>query len=564
MSEWDYLIVGGGTAGSVLAGRLSEDPNCRVLLVEAGRDYAPGREPRSISDPYPSSYGDPRFSWPGLVAEIGADRGDGMPRASRGFVQGRLIGGSSSIMGMMATRGGPEDYDDWRARGAVGWGWDDVLPYFRKLERDLDFDGPMHGDSGPIPIRRHMRDQWPGFSLAVARALERKGFRYVADYNGEYGEGFGPLPMNNLPDRRVSAATAYLTPSVRQRSNLTILAETTIERLVIEQGRVRGIELRRGERIDAWETIVCAGAIHSPVLLMRSGIGPMRQLRDAGIDVVHANDGVGANLSNHIMMPLAVYLPAAARQSAHVRAWPSNILRFSSNVAGCPANDLHIFPNNRTSWHPLGRHIGALGIGLRKPFSTGSVTLAQQRLDPPKVRFNILDDDRDMRRLSMAVRLGCELLLDEDVRNMRREIFLPAGGQANRLNRPTIGNAVRSAAITGLFGLSGTLRRALLRKHLVNPAELLGNDQALRDIILRHAAPVHHASGTCRMGDPADPGVVVDPRCRVVGVDGLRVVDASIMPSIVSGNPHIPVIMMAERAVDLIRGSIQQEEREDL
>ena len=553
--RFDVVILGGGTAGCVLAARLSENPSRRVLLVEAGRDLPPGSEPRSIADPFPSSYGDPQFAWPGLVAETGPDRKDGQPRGSRGFVQGRIMGGSSSIMGMMASRGGPADYDDWRNLGAEGWGWAEVLPYFRKLERDLDFDGPLHGDAGPLPIRRHRREEWAPFAAAIGRSIEREGYRFIADYNGEFGDGLSALPMNNLPDRRVSTASGYLTDEVRGRGNLTILADTAVEGLVWCGQRVTGaIVSGPSERqtVEGREIVLSLGAIHSPVMLMRCGIGDASALRNRGIAVVLDRPGVGRNLFNHVIVHLAVHLPRRAMQSSATRAWAFNVLRFSSGLPDCPQGDMHLFPNNKASWHPLGLQIGALGMGIRKPFSVGDVSLANDPNSPPLVRFNILDDERDLSRMVEAVQLGCRLLLDPEVRGVRHEVFLPSGGQANRLNRPSLGNYLQSLGINALFNLSPAARRFALRGSLIDPATIAGDRTAARDLVLRQAAPVHHACGTCRMGAANDPAAVTDQRCRVIGVDGLRVVDASVMPSIVSANTHLPVVMIAEKAAAMI------------
>jgi 5-(hydroxymethyl)furfural/furfural oxidase len=552
--QHDILIVGAGTAGCVLAGRLSAASHRSVLLVEAGPDMKPGCEPATIRDPYPSSYGDPSFAWPGLVAEVGADLGDGR-RAVRRFIQGRGVGGSSNLMGMMASRGSPADYDEWRDLGAAGWGWNDVLPFFRRLETDLDFAGTMHGRDGPIPIRRHCRDRWPPFCSAVADAMERQGYDYFPDYNGEFRDGVSTIPMNNLPDRRVTTAMAYLDDTVRRRPNLRILCDATVERILFDGRRAIGVELRTsgGREVHfARETIVAAGALHSPALLLRSGLGAAASLAQLGIAPVVDLPGVGDNLCNHVVVQLAVHLPRRARQTAAIRAWPFAILRYSSGHVGCPAGDMHIFPNNKASWHPLGRQIGALGMGVRKPFSRGRVTLP--RADAaPRVQFDILSDPRDFDRLVDAVALGCALLADARVRTCRDEVFVPDAAQAARLNRPALGSWLRSRAIASLFDLSPGLRRKLLGKRIFEPADIEGD--ALRALVRQLAAPVHHVCGTCRMGAADDAGAVVDPQLRVRGVAGLRVADASIMPTIVSGNTHLPVVMIAEKAADQLRAA---------
>jgi 5-(hydroxymethyl)furfural/furfural oxidase len=552
-TEHDFLIVGGGAAGCVLAARLSA-AGASVLLLEAGQDTPPDAVPGDIQDLYPRSYFNEDYMWKGLEADQGAE-GTG---AKTAFPQARVMGGGSSLMGMVAVRGRPEDYDDW---GIDGWRWDDVVPYFRRLETDRDFGGPLHGADGPVTIRRHHPDDWPPFCRAVGEAALRLGHGAVEDMNGDFADGYCRLPLSSTLSGRVSSASAYLTAEVRRRPNLAIEPHTYVERLVVEGGRCTSVEAvsRGGGRrvVRARRVVVAAGGIHSPALLLRSGVGAEDRLRPLGIPVVAALRGVGENLQNHPVAYLATHLAPEGRQSPSLRPQFNTALRFSSGAGRDERGDMLMLVMNKSSWHGVGEAVAGLGTMVMRPASRGSVGLASA--DPgaaPDIRFRMLSDARDRERMVEGLGVAVELMGDAGVRALRHELFATGYSRVvRRLNRPGRANVVITRALAAMLDGPDPLRRTMIRFGIasgdVDEARMRTRDWRERTI-RRRTFGTYHPAGTCRMGTAGDDGAVVDASCSVHGVEGLSVVDASIMPRLIRGNTNIPVIMLAERASDLL------------
>jgi len=551
---YDVVIVGGGSAGCVLAARLSEDAAVRVALIEAGVDTPPGAVPADILDTYPRSYFNPAYFWPGLNASGRA----GAPAAP--YLQARVMGGGSSVMGMWALRGSPADYDSWRDAGATDWGWSDVLPAFNRVEHDLDHAGPLHGSEGPIPVRRHAGAGWPDFARRLAAAANRRGLPLREDINAEFADGVFPVPVANAPEGRVSAATGYLTAAVRQRSNLAITAGAEVLAIVLDGRTAKGVRIRRGgalQTIAARETILAAGAIGSPAILLRSGIGPAGKLRGLGIEARIDLPGVGRGLQNHCVINLAMPIARAARQARSLRTYGLACARLSSRQPGAPAGDLHLQFIARTSAYPHGDRLGIVGAALYAPLSRGRVTLSSPQPGiPPRVEFRLLDHASDRTRLAIAAAFALNLLDDPAVKAIRGDVFVVAPGSlVRRLNRPSPFNRVASTALAAILDAPEPFRRlALKRAGPLLPAPLAA---IAPDSLLEHASPIFHPVGTCRMGGADDAAAVVDPSCRVRGIAGLRVADASIMPVIPTGNTCLPALMIGERAATLIAAALR-------
>lgn len=554
-AQFDFIIIGAGSAGCVLANRLSARSSNNVLLIEAGDDYPPGSEPPEVLDSFAATaHSNPRFSWPGLTAAFGPRPGnapDSRPR--RRYTQGRVIGGTSSINGMVAVRGLPSDYDDWVARGASGWDWDGVLPFFKRLETDQNFHGPLHGNDGPVPLRR-IASGWPPFVESLFVAAASLGYKNLHDQNGAFGDGYFPIAISNIDNHRVSTAMAYLTRVVRERTNLTILAGARAERLLFDGTRITGVRVRRrNETVDisARETIVSMGALQSPVFLMRNGIGPAKELQALGIGVVADRAGVGKHLMEHPGVNFGCYLKPEARLAPDVRRQMFAGLRWSSKLEGCPAGDMYIIPSNKAAWHGIGHRLGLLMMWVNRSYSTGEVRLTSP--DPsakPDIDFNMCSDWRDMERMLIGVRMLIKLQAHPAVQRTCAQIFpVSYSDRARKYAVYSKANQIQMALGGALMDRHGPLRRFLVDKLIADGPSIddLADEATMKawiaDTVLGH----WHATSTCRMGAARDPGAVTDPAGRVYGVEGLRVCDASIMPTVPCANTNIPTIMVGEK-----------------
>jgi 5-(hydroxymethyl)furfural/furfural oxidase len=556
--HFDIVIAGGGSAGCVLANRLSADGKKSVAQIEAGPDTPPDHADEVLWDSYPIvAYFDPRHHWTDLrVYHQAAPESGQDTRPLRRYEQARVMGGGSSINGMMANRGAPADFDEWAALGAGGWAWEDVLPWYRKLERDLDCDGPLHGSDGPMPLRRVPRSEWPRFSTAAAEALEASGLPYVFDQHDGFEPAYFPIVINNEYDRRASTATRYLTGDVRSRSNLAIFSDTRVTRLLFEGKRVTGVELAIEGGVTstftAGEVVLACGAIHTPALLQRSGIGDGRGLQRLGIKVIADSPAVGRNLQEHPQIAVTSYLVPEARQPWSLRRHIFAGFRYSSGIEGCGEVDMYGVVVNRGAWHALGQKLGGFLIWVNKAYSQGWVGLRSPHPDiEPKVEMNFLGDDRDRLRLEDALKRVAALYRHPAMREVAKYPYPSSYTEASRDRAVvTLKNRLWAAPIARALDGPAPLRRRTMASQVSGGLSLFNvvdDPDRLTEFIRDRAHGTWHCCGTARMGREDDPAAVTDPAGRVYGVEGLRVADASLMPTVPRANTNLPTIMIGEK-----------------
>jgi 5-(hydroxymethyl)furfural/furfural oxidase len=517
MSEtFDYVIAGAGSAGCVLAARLTEDAGTRVALLEAGRDFRWADAPAHMqfANPLPV-INDDDYRWPNLLARRSARQ------APRLIWRGRGVGGSSLINGMIAIRPVPDDFDRWAELGCTGWDHERVLPYLNKLERDIDAgNDPWHGSEGPVPVYRTPESEWGAVDRALKDAALDLGYGWAYDHNAPGATGVSPYAINRDGSQRISANNAYLEPA-RSRPNLVVFGDALVDRVALQDGKATGVHARidgSDTLIEARTVIISAGALHTPAILQRSGIGPGNLLRGLGIDVV-ADLPVGENLMDHPVVFLRLYLRESARAASLEARHTNCCVRYSSGLGGGGLNDMIMIGGNIRAGVEDEMNLGGVGLSLFENFSAGTVTISTTDAGTdPIVEENMLSDPRDLIRM----RDGARRLLEIS----------------------------RHAAIQDICERAELLDSGW-------PIDIDPSDDEIDAWLLATCSDAQHASSTCRMGAPEDRRSVVDPDCRVKGVENLRVIDASIMPITVRANTHLAVLAIAEAMADRLRHGIE-------
>src|ERR1700682_1005577 len=563
---YDIIIVGGGSAGSVMAHRLSARSANKGLLCEAGQETPPGNEPPEIRDSSSAkAYCDRRYHWTDLkcttqVVSHNNPEEDRPPL--RKYEQARVLGGGSSINGQMANRGAATDYDEWEARGAAGWSWKDVLPYFKKVERDLDFDGPFHGKDGRIPVRRIPQAHWTRHAQAVAEACKLAGYTFLPDQNGEFVEGYFPVTHSNAAEQRVSAAMGYLDSETRRRANLTISTDTQVKELLFEGTRGVGVKAQvngREQEFRGREVVLSCGAIHSPAHLLRAGIGPVGHLEEMGIPMLMGLEGVGQRLMDHPSIALSSFVRRGARMNEHTRRHIQVGLRYSSGLPGVPKGDMFVAVLSKSAWHAVGEQIGSLLTFVNKTYSeTGQVKLASRNPGAePIVEFNLLSDRRDLDRLMSGFRKMAALQMSAPLRAVTDTPF-PASytDRVRKIGVVNAKNKILTSIAAALMDGPAALRHYMIDTFVVEGFtfdDVMNDDDALEAFVPKATIGVWHASCSCRMGRADDPMAGVDQQGRVKGVQGLRVVDASIFPVVPCANTNFPTLMAAEKIAEAMQ-----------